>query len=160
MSLTVGFQRSSPVVIGRWVQEASPETQRQIDALIRQDRDRSLWAEQVGPAYTQKDVAALLGVSRQAVSKRGDLLALVQSDGQVVYPVFQFDGGHQFEGVGEVVRTLTPAVATSWSIASWLTSPLDALEGRAPIDVLRDGDADSRSMVHVLARRAARNLSH
>jgi len=58
----------------RMVRDASPETRYQIERLLRQDADDRAWAEQLGPAYRQGDVARLLGKSRQAVSADTGLL--------------------------------------------------------------------------------------
>ena len=62
--------------------------------------------------------------------------------GVIGYPVLQFDGQRQLTGVGEVVETLTPVVASEWTIASWLTSEQPALDGKLPIDCLRKGQVE------------------
>lgn len=53
--------------------------------------------------------------------------------------------------MGDVVQMLQPALA-SLTVASWLTSPNRALDGRTPIDVLTAGD---RARVLRLARQLA-----
>lgn len=138
------------------VREASPETRYQIERLLRQDADDRAWAGQLGPAYRQGDVARLLHKSRQAVSADSGLLRLDMRDGEIGYPVFQFDGRRVLPGLREVVRALAPAVATGWTTASWLTSPTPDLDGRTPLDALRAGEADR---VLELARRTAAALS-
>lgn len=112
----------------------------QIERLLAQSQDDAVWAEQIGPAYTATQVAKLLGVSRQAVGQRRGLLRLEQRDGRVAYPVFQFDGAAVLSGLSEVVVELTPAVATQWTIASWLTSPNAELDDLPPHEVLRRGE--------------------
>jgi hypothetical protein len=96
------------------VREASPETRYQIECLLRQDADDRAWGEQLGPAYRQGDVARLLGKSRQAVSADRGLLRLEMRDGEIGYPVFQFEGQRQLPGIRDVVRALDPAVASAW----------------------------------------------
>lgn len=82
---------------------------------------------------------------------------LEMRDGTIAYPVFQFDARRPLPGVGEVVRALAASVATSWTTASWLTSPNADLGGRRPVDALReDGDVD---VVVTVARRLARHLA-
>lgn len=111
----------------------------QIARLLDQAADDETWAQQIGPAYTATQVASLLGVSRQAVQDRAGLLRLEQRNGRVAYPVFQFDGDRVLPGIQQVVLTLAPAVATSWTIASWVTSPHPGLGDRTPLDQLRRG---------------------
>ncbi|MDT8408042.1 MAG: hypothetical protein RQ741_00450 [Wenzhouxiangellaceae bacterium] len=139
------------------MRRASPETQHQIKVLLRQDADDAAWAEQLGPAYRQVDVARLLGKSRQAVSADHGLLRLEMRDGEIGYPVFQFEGRRQLPGVRQVVGLLGPVVASPWTLASWLTSASAALDGQSPIQALRKHKADA---VTALARQTAEALAH
>jgi len=137
------------------VRDASPEVRDQIERLLRQDADDRAWAEQLGPAYRQGDVARLLGKSRQAVSADRGLLRLEQRSGEIAYPVFQFDGQRQLPGLREVVRVFEAVVTTPWTTASWLTSPAMELDDRTPLEALREGTVDE---VLALARRTAAAL--
>jgi hypothetical protein len=139
------------------VRAASPETRYQIEVLLRQDADDRAWAAQLGPAYRQGHVAQLLDKSRQAVSADQGLLRLEMRDGQIGYPVFQFEGRRVLPGMRDVLRVLAPVVATSWTIASWLTSPAPELDGRTPLEALRTGELDA---VLALARQTAAALEH
>lgn len=136
--------------------QASEDTRRQVARLLAQDADDRAWADQVGSAYRQADVVALLGKTKQAVSADAGLVKLEMRDGTVGYPVFQFDGRRVLPGVRDVVEALSPVVATPWTIASWLTSPHDYLDGARPIDALRAGRVHE---VATLARRAAQALA-
>jgi hypothetical protein len=98
-------------------------TRRLVNRLLDQDADDQAWADQVGPVYRQGDVAGLLGKSKQAVSGDRRLLRLELRSGTTGYPAFQFDGRQQTPGLGAIVEPLLPVVETSWTIASWLTSP-------------------------------------
>lgn len=138
--------------------ERAPEPVRhQILALLAQSDDDEAWSDQVGPAYTTKQVASLLQISRQAVAKHAGLVRLVQRNGHAAYPVVQFDGDRLLPGVDPVVRILAGAVATPWTTASWLTTPQPTLAGRTPIDALRDGDDDQ---VTTAARAVAASLAN
>lgn len=119
---------------------ATDETRRIVDRLLEQDATDARWAAQLGPAYRQADVAALLGKSKQAVSRDRHLLALRTRGGAIVYPAFQFDGRRLLPGLGTVVTTLVPVAASPWTVASWLTSGSASLDGRRPLDVLREGE--------------------
>lgn len=114
-----------------------------VERLLQHDADDRAWFEQLGPAYRPADVAELLAKSKQAVSADHRLLRLEMRSGGVGYPAFQFDGRRLLPGVGEVVRTLSPVVETSWTIASWLTSPQPALAGSTPLERLRAGEVDA-----------------
>lgn len=105
------------------------------------------WSAEVGPFYDGEAVRSLLGrggapVSRQAVSKRRDLLALRTGSGRVVYPAFQFDGRSPVPGLRAVLDAFEHAPVSRWTLASWLSSPAPELDGRAPVDALRSGDVD------------------
>lgn len=125
------------------------------DGLPEQDDDRA-WAKQLGPVYRQPDVARMLGKSKQAVSADKHLLRLTMRNGDIGYPVFQFDGRRQLPGVGEIVALLAPLVATPWTVASWLTSPQPTLEGARPLDLLADGQVEEAvAAAHRLATALA-----
>lgn len=133
-------------------ERARPEVRRLVDEILDQDRADQAWAEQIGPALTQRAAARLLGRSEQAVSKSRRLLRVRTRSGRAVYPVVQFAGRAQLPGVGEVVAELD-GVLEPLTVASWLTAPNDELDGRRPVDALADGDTDA---VQRLARRLAR----
>jgi hypothetical protein len=113
-------------------------------------RSDEAWADQIGPALTEPDVARLLGTTEAAVRGDPGLLRLTNRDGTIVYPVCQFDAGRPLTGVGKAVVMLSD-VWQPLTVASWLTAPNRRLDGRTPVQALRDGDAD---VVDVLARRA------
>jgi hypothetical protein len=70
--------------------------------------------------------------------------------------VFQFDGDRVVDGLRTIVREMSPAVATHWTIVSWLTSSQPDLDGDRPIDRLHRGDV---TLVVAAARRTAAALS-
>ncbi|MTV27819.1 hypothetical protein FTX61_20735 [Nitriliruptoraceae bacterium ZYF776] len=131
---------------------APPEVRRQVDLLLSQADDDRAWAQQLGPAYTQGQVAALLNKSKQAVSTDRGLLRLDMRDGRVGYPVFQFEGDRVLPGMQDVVRILSPVAVTTWTVASWLTNPSADLGGATPLEKLRRGDV---SVVTAIAQRLA-----
>lgn len=132
---------------------ARPEALALARTVLEQDAADQAWAEQVGPALSQRDTARLLGKTEQAVAKDGRLLRLRTRDGRPVYPVLQFAGRAQLAGVAEVVAVLRDALEPL-STASWLTAPHRDLDGRRPVDLLRAGEADR---VLLVARRLARS---
>jgi hypothetical protein len=135
---------------------ASPETRRLVNRILDHDADDQAWADQLGPVYRQGDVAGLLGKTKQAVSGDRRLLRLEMRSGAIGYPAFQFDGRQQVPGLGAIVEVLLPAVETSWTIASWLTTPQPDLDGNRPLDLLRRGNPID---AYAAARRFANGLS-
>jgi len=112
------------------------------------------WAAGIGPVLSQRDVARLLVKTPQAVAQDQRLLRLRQRDGRPVYPVFQFDGRRQVEGVAEVVATLREVVEPL-SIAAWLAGPNRRLGGKRPVELLRRGRTGQVMAAAVRYARAA-----
>ena len=137
--------------LGSLARRASPAAIALARTVLEQDVADAGWAEQIGPALTQQDVARLLGKSEQAVSKDSRLLRVRNRDGRPVYPVVQFDGRRQLPGVPDVVSVLQPAIEPL-TVAAWLTAASPALTGRRPVDALRDGQSTE---VLALAKRLA-----
>lgn len=115
----------------------------------------SAWSDHLGPVYDARGVQEILGVTKQAVSKR-HLLALTTGSGRVVYPAFQFTASGVVPGVAEVVALLSDELVSPWTVASWLVSPAGDLDGSPPIDVLASGET---APVLALAREWARALA-
>lgn len=104
----------------------------------------SHWNEVLGPFYTTRQVASLLGnASRQALAdrrKRGTLLGLKTSDGTLVYPSFQFDESRRVvPGLAEVLRSFRDVDVDGWTVAAWLVSASSALDGCSVVEWLRRG---------------------
>jgi hypothetical protein len=128
-------------------QQAPADVRRQVDLLLRQAEDDQAWTDQLGSVYTQGQVAELLGKSKQAVSTDKGLLRLEMRDGRIGYPILQFEGDRILPGIQDVVRALAPVAATSWTVASWLTSPSSDLGGETPLERLRRGDVPEVTVV-------------
>lgn len=95
-----------------------------------------------GGAYDLDQVRMLLGgITRQAVAKKveeGALLAVEGPERARRYPTVQFgDDGRPVAGLKEVVKALP--TRNSWIRLNWLVRPERRLEGRRPIDVLKEG---------------------
>jgi hypothetical protein len=121
----------------------------------------SPWDNQLGPVLTTAGVARLLGgVSRQAVAerrRRRTLLALRTADGELVYPVFQFDRGDVLPGLADVVACFAGAPVDDWTLAGWLTARHDELDDESVPSWLRAG-GDVATAITV-ARTAAGRMA-
>ncbi len=98
-----------------------------------------------GGAFELEEVRTLLmGVSRQAVSKRvadGSLIAVPGPKGQRMYPTLQFNpGGTIVDGLKAVQEALP--TRNAWTVLSFLAEPESRLGGKAPIELLREGQVD------------------
>lgn len=96
-----------------------------------------------GGAYDLEQVQVVLNrISRQAVFQRvkqGKLLAVPGPGNRRLYPVVQFNrDGTVVEGLHRVHEALP--TDNPWTMLNFLVNPDDRLQGRRPIDVLREGD--------------------
>ncbi|TAK71330.1 MAG: hypothetical protein EPO13_00410 [Actinomycetota bacterium] len=119
------------------------------------------WQEHLGPLYDAESVGRLLAyggrpISRQAVSKRRNLLALRTGSGRVVYPAFQFAAGSVVPGLAEVLDAVPDSAVSRWTLASWLVSPAAGLDGSTPVEALRRNES---ARVVELARQWAAALA-
>jgi RNA polymerase sigma-70 factor (ECF subfamily) len=120
------------------------------------------WNELLGPFYTEDQLAKLLGASSsRAVASLRDqhkLLALKTADGVFVYPTMQFDHyDHVIENLPAVLELLGASGVDDWTLAGWLVSSMPSLEGKSPIEWLREGR--DRRPVLALAKGAAERFS-
>jgi len=109
-----------------------------------------------GGAYDLEQVRTLLrGISRQAVDKRvqeGSLLAVPGPSNHRSYPTLQFNvDGTVVEGLKAVHEALP--TDNPWTVLNFLAQPDDRLNGRKPIDLLREGKVE---LVVEAARRLAK----
>jgi hypothetical protein len=111
---------------------------------------------EAGGAYDLEQVRVLMrGVSRQAIDKRvqeGSLLTVPGPSNRRSYPTLQFN---QDGTVVDGLRAVCEALPTTnpWMIVNFLAQPDDRLNGRKPIDVLKEGNVD-------LVVEAARRIGH
>ena len=116
------------------------------------------WAEALEGFYTVETVRDLLGgVTRQAVSKRPDLLALRTGRGRVVYPKMQFRRGRPAPGMADVLAAVPDTIVDRWTLAGWLAGSNAHLDGDRPIDALHDGRHEQ--VVALATALAARNAA-
>ena len=114
----------SPGDFAEWLNEQLPK--------------RSAWDRVVGPFYTTDQLTKRFEVSRQALFdrvQRRTLLGLRTSDGQVLYPTFQFSGASVVAGLSEVLQAVSDVI-DDWTLASWLVARQPGL-GMSVIEALK-----------------------
>ena len=85
-------------------------------------------------------IAALIGISRQAVDKRrsqNQLIGLTQGKRGYAYPAFQFEAGKTLDGLKEILDALS--AHDPWMQSIFFANGNDRLDGRTPLDALRQG---------------------
>lgn len=97
---------------------------------------------ETGGTYSLQEVQVMLnGVSRQRVQdrvKEGSLLAVPGPSNRRHYPVVQFDAqGRVVPGLREVQAALP--TRDPWAVLNFLARPEARLDGRRPIELLREG---------------------
>jgi hypothetical protein len=108
-------------------------------AFIRGIEAKRQLVEGYGGTLTAEGVGDLLGITRQAVDKRrraGKLLGLTTGRYGYRYPVWQFTESGVLPGLEEVLAVLAPH--DEWMQAAFLLSENPRLNGRTPIDMLKD----------------------
>lgn len=111
-----------------------------IAAKFRGLKRKQQMLEAAGGALTSKQVAEILGISRQAVDKRraaNQLLGLTQGRRGYSYPTFQFQDGKTVSGLEEVLAQLKDL--DPWMQMVFFTSPHERLQGKTPIEKLKKG---------------------
>jgi len=117
----------------------------------------------VGLLFDAEQARIVLGVaSRQAVSKlarRGRLLALDAAGRRKLYPAFQLGfNGRPYPELARVLAIFDGAVETAYTVAFWLVSPQQLLEGESPAAWMRCRRDPERLLE--AARRASAALAN
>jgi hypothetical protein len=98
--------------------------------------------ELLGQSLSTAQVAARLGISPQAVTKRRQKAGLVafRDRGDWRYPEWQFAGGGLLPGVVETWQML-PHLGDDVGWTGWFTLPARHLDGETPLALLQRGEA-------------------
>lgn len=122
------------------------------------------WRGHLGKLLDVPQVMALLGVtSRQAVYDlvtRRRLLGLRRQGAGMALPAFQFDPGtgRPYRVLAEVLEAFGAAGVDAYTVATWLATGQDELDGRAPVSLLAEPSA--APALRAAAERTAARLSH
>ena len=93
------------------------------------------WAGQVAGAGR---IEKLLDIKRSTLSswyQQGAVVGLLRGQRKLAYPLDQFVDARPLEGLGELLK-LAPDARSAWL---WARQPHGALDGRTPLELLRQG---------------------
>lgn len=96
------------------------------------------WA---GPVAGAGEIEKSMGIPRSTLShwqKRGAVIGLLRGERKLAYPLDQFVDARPLEGLADVLK-MAPDARSAWL---WLRQPHGALEGKAPLDMLKSGERD------------------
>jgi hypothetical protein len=131
---------------------AAPTRAEVMDAQARAELSRAAALDQtVRDSLTRDEVAARLGISAQAVSKRtkADQLVVLRHGGRAQYPLWQFADDGVLPSVSELIDEFPSAL----SLSVWMTTPSADLDGLTPAKMLQQ--RDGRARILELARAAS-----
>lgn len=124
-----------------------------------------IWTRAVGYCLETAEATQVLGISRQALSKRvanGSLLGFPRR-GTTAFPAWQFnlafDGGTIWPEVREILSIFVEEVGRldPYAIAAWAATPSEDLGGLSPADWLAKGGR--QEPLFQAARRTAGRLA-
>lgn len=102
--------------------------------------------QKIGPFYDTAGLAAWLGMSRQLIHsqmKTGKILGLKTTEGELVYPAFQFGpAGERLPRLPEVLKILASQLDDPWGNAIWLNTPVKKFDNHSAAELLRGGQAE------------------
>lgn len=119
----------------------SPRKRASSDPVDPQTSWSSLWTKRIGPLLDAETVDERLKAIQERLGilySRSDLFVVRAPDGSERFPEVQFDeSGRPLPGLASIIESFGENVEPL-TIASWLTTGNERLEGRAPVEWLRD----------------------
>jgi hypothetical protein len=114
-------------------------------ALMRGLLAREELKQAEGGSYSAEETRALLGISKAAVLKRFQKHQLVgwreAGQGAVRFPAWQFLNNNVLPGLPEVLAVFSKEDwVDDWKIVLFFLTPRLSLDGRRPLDLLREGE--------------------
>ncbi|ULJ75915.1 hypothetical protein [Rhizobium gallicum] len=107
------------------------------------------------PGFTSKDLADAAGHGSKNKSmtasrwKAKVKVFSIKHGGAEYFPAFQFEDGQPLETVGKVLALLGER-KSGWQLAFWFTSPNGWLDGKRPVDVIKN----TKAVVQAAVREA------
>ena len=99
-----------------------------------------------GGSYSEEDVSKLLNITPQTVDRRRKarrMIAWKDESGNWRFPVWQFSANGELPGVETCLKELDLG-EDGWGFMIFFLSPSYTLEGKRPLDLLREGNLSRR----------------
>ena len=99
-----------------------------------------------GGALSEADFAARLGITSIEMihnyRKNGKILAFEINPDVLLYPAWQIHRGRLLPGLSDAIAALTQEPRSPFSIANFFLSGREDLDGKRPLDLLRENRVD------------------
>lgn len=142
--------------------EAARYVAKGVESVLSSLRARRAWGRHVGQLLTHKQILDVTGWTKQNLSQAvrdNRVLRLQAADGTSGYwahGLTESEPHRPLPGLKEVLRSWAETSASSWTVASWMSTSQPELSDRTPRQALIDGDLGD---VAALARQAAGRLA-
>ncbi len=115
------------------------------------------WRKVLGPLLETGQIQRLLSPRDVSdLTRKGCLLVLPGFGGRNLYPAFQLGPDGPYPEIAKILAIFSDVIETPYTVASWLVSPQDLLNGETPVAWLRAGK-DS-SLILAAAQRSPASL--
>lgn len=118
----------------------------QTDKIIREAIERGVQRKaallrEAGGLLSANEVANLLRISGEELLCRKSLLTISLDDNALGWPAFQFESRAMVDAVERVLQAIN--VEAPWAQLGFFFLRLQELDGRTPIQAIRDGSLDA-----------------
>jgi len=130
----------APNVLVQKLAESAYDPSARALALLRGKEISEKDLKESGGSFALEDVETLLGITRQAIDKKVQddaLLTIPGPHGRRRYPVVQFTNDGTVPGLKNVLKSLPST--NGWFRLNFLVTSDAHLDGRRPVDVLKEG---------------------
>jgi hypothetical protein len=110
------------------------------NAVERGVKRKAAVLREAGGPLSAHDAARLLGSTPEALRASRSLLAVPMDNGEVVWPAFQFESQAMLEAIEKYLAAVK--VDDPWVQLGFLYLRLQELDGRTPVQAIRDGLLD------------------
>jgi hypothetical protein len=110
------------------------------NAIERGVKRKAAVLREAGGPLSAHDAARLLGTSPEALRAGKSLLAVSVDNGKLVWPAFQFESQAMLDAIEKYLAAVN--VDEPWAQLNFLFLRLQELDGRTPVQAIRDGSLD------------------
>jgi len=115
--------------------------------------------ERFGTFLRAESARQAMGVTQKTLDSLAQhhcMLRVQTEDGIELYPELQYNESGSIEPrLTQILQTLLPVAADSWTVLYWLTTPLAPYGGRTPSELCKEGTAAEAQAMFTRAQRDA-----